>query len=58
MTEETKRVLNDPTTSYWLSIAIIELLQKDPLDARHDAETLFHLLDNEVKNMLASQTTV
>ena len=58
MTEEIQYAIDCPLTSYWLKEALKKSLDRDPLDARRDAEILFHLLDNKVKNTLASQTTV
>jgi hypothetical protein len=58
MTEETYKILHSPSTSYWLKEAIGAAFARDIFDAAQDAEILFHLLDNELKKMLASQTTV
>jgi hypothetical protein len=51
MTEETKNIIDSPYTSHWLRKAIFDLLEKDPLDARADAKLLFHLIDQEVKDI-------
>ncbi len=37
------KVLADPSTSYWLTMAIHALLQRDPLDAAIDAQVLADL---------------
>jgi hypothetical protein len=38
-------VLADPACSYWLRDRIREVLERDPLDALRDAETLVAILE-------------
>lgn len=39
-----RRVLDDPAASYWLKHALRSALDRDVVDAAHDAETLVGLL--------------
>lgn len=49
MLPETRALLNSPATHYWLKAALREALEKDPVDAIRDAETLLHVLKQENK---------
>ena len=41
---EINRLLEDPSTSYWLKDAIVSALKRDSVDAIHDAEILVKAL--------------
>jgi hypothetical protein len=49
MLPETRAILASPSTHYWLKAALREALEKDPVDALHDAETLLRILRKENK---------
>jgi hypothetical protein len=38
------KVTEDPAASYWLRNALIEAINRDPVDAAQDAEVLFRIL--------------
>lgn len=42
--DEVQRVLQDPAASFWLKGALTGSLQRDPVDAANDAETLCAIL--------------
>jgi hypothetical protein len=44
VTPKIAEILNDPTTSYWLSDALRSALNRDCLDAARDAELLAQVL--------------
>ena len=43
------RILADPSASRWLKRAVIELLQRDPVDAATDAEVLMGVMERRFK---------
>lgn len=45
-------ILADPSVSYWLKAAIKSSLQRDPVDALGDAETLCEVLRQKLASML------
>ena len=47
-------IANDPRTSYWLRDALRAALQRDPIDACDDAETLARLLGKLVDEEFAA----
>lgn len=40
MTPNIVKILDDPAASYWLKAALVMALERDPVDAAHDAENL------------------
>ena len=49
---EIQRLIDSPSTSYWLKGALSALIQRDCLDAASDAETLAHLLGTRANLIL------
>jgi hypothetical protein len=49
-------VLNDPTISNWLKLALGSALNRDPLDATNDAEILFFILSTRLGELFAEHT--
>lgn len=47
------RVLADHSTSSWLKRAVIDLLQRDAVDAANDAELLSALMTDRADELLA-----
>jgi hypothetical protein len=45
-------VLKDPSASHWLKNALSSALQRDPIDAFHDAELLARLLRERADGLL------
>jgi hypothetical protein len=41
-------ILADPAASFWLKEALLAAIKRDPVDALHDAECLFGILDEIV----------
>ncbi len=50
-------VLADPACSYWLRDRIREALERDPLDALRDAETLVAVLEARWRTSVQSDPT-
>ena len=48
-----RRLLSDPSTSYWLRDALVAALERDPVDAAADAWVLSALLDRRVSDAAA-----
>lgn len=46
------RVLEDPSTSFWLRAALLSCLSRDPVDAANDAEVLALLLTERCRGLL------
>lgn len=46
------RVLQDPSTSFWLRAALLSCLSRDPVDAANDAEVLALLLNQRCRELL------
>lgn len=42
---EVRKVMDDPTASYWLKEALTSAMRRDVLDAARDARFLANLLD-------------
>jgi hypothetical protein len=49
---ETRKVLADPTASYWLKDAIQSAMERDPVDAANDAKFLSNLLTARCNHLL------
>ena len=49
-------VLNDPTISHWLKLALGSALNRDPLNATNDAEMLFFILSRRLGELFAEHT--
>jgi hypothetical protein len=45
-------LLKDPSTSFWLRIALTSALQRDPVDAANDAGILARVLDRQCRLIL------
>lgn len=52
------RVLQDPSTSFWLRAALLSCLSRDPVDAANDAEVLALLLNERCRQLLQDFDTV
>lgn len=50
-------ILNDPSASFWLKDALRTALQRDPVDAAHDAELLAAVLASRQAKQLVNQTS-
>lgn len=48
------QVLGDPSASFWLKSALQSSLQRDPVDAAHDADLLGRLLDSRLEMLTES----
>lgn len=48
-----KDIIEDPCCSYWLRNAITAALQRDPVDAAHDAALLLEVLDQRARKLFA-----
>jgi len=48
-----REILNDPTTSDWLKLALLTSMHRDPVDAARDAELLASLLSARTDRILA-----
>jgi hypothetical protein len=46
------RTIGDPSTSVWLQEALAAAMDRDPVDAWHDAERLVELLDSRLTALL------
>jgi len=46
-------VLADPAASYWLKTALCSALNRDPVDAAHDAVILARLLEERCDRILS-----
>ena len=51
-TQKIESILADPCANYWLQNALRTALQRDPVDAVHDAETLARLMRCYVNDMM------
>jgi len=47
-------IIGNPSTSYWLSDALRAALNRDPIDAAHDAEQLASLLTQRAQEQTAN----
>lgn len=50
-----ERILEDRSSSFWLTEALRSALRRDPVDAARDAELLFKALDERFDRILARQ---
>ena len=50
--QQINRIIDSPSTGFWLSDAFRELMQRDCLDAARDAELLGSLLGRRAKLIL------
>ena len=50
--KQINRIIDSPSTSFWLSDAFRELMQRDCLDAARDAELLGSLLSRRAELIL------
>jgi len=50
--KQINRIIDSPSTSFWLSDAFRELMQRDCLDAANDAELLGSLLGRRAELIL------
>lgn len=55
ITPKIEKTLNSPATSFWLKEALNKAMQRDPVDALHDAEELVFLLDERWKLICGSE---
>jgi hypothetical protein len=51
-TSEIKQILNDPCASFWLKQSLERLLQRDIVDAVHDAQRLANLMQRRCDELL------
>lgn len=49
----TEEIINDPASSFWLKEAIGKCLERDPVDALNDAETLVAVLKTRLDSVVA-----
>jgi hypothetical protein len=49
--EEAALIMQDWATSFWLRDAMKSLLERDPVDALHDAEALVELMRKNLKDI-------
>ncbi len=52
-TDKILTTLENPATTYWLRDAIKSALQRDPVDALHDAEELAYLLRDRLDQIIS-----
>jgi hypothetical protein len=50
--DQIRHVIASPDTSFWLKKALAEAMQRDCLDALHDAELLARLLKARFESLL------
>jgi hypothetical protein len=55
MPKTPEEILADPCTSYWLKNALASALERDCVDASHDAELLAHVLSERAQDIVASR---
>lgn len=55
MNDEIEEVLRARDTSYWLLEALHSALERDPVDALHDAQLLARLISIRTSQVLANQ---
>lgn len=48
-----EQIINDPATSFWLKKALIEAVERDPLDALNDAVVLSRILQDRFDSLTA-----
>ena len=52
--DEIRAICADPALSYWFRNALTTALERDPLDAAHDAGLLAMVLDRRATQVLAT----
>ena len=52
MTYETRKLLDDPSVSYWLKSAVQKLMDRDICDAMRDVEILRDVMTRECKAIM------
>ena len=52
--DEIRAICSDPSLSYWLRNALTSALERDPVDAAHDAGLLALVLDRRATQVLAT----
>ncbi len=52
--DEIRAICSDPSLSYWFRNALTTALERDPLDAAHDAGLLAMVLDRRATQVLAT----
>ena len=50
--DEIKRLVEDPSISFWLRDALLSALNRDPVDAANDAGLLAMVLDKRAATLL------
>ncbi len=50
--QEILKVLADPATTHWTRHALTSALQRDPIDALHDAQLIARLLADRAETVL------
>ena len=50
--EEVKQLMADPATSFWLRKSLTTALDRDPVDAFHDAQVLCRIVSNRAAETL------
>lgn len=53
--ESASEILADPSVSHWLKQALRTALQRDPVDALHDALALAEVLEARLREVLDEQ---
>lgn len=52
--DEIRAICSDPSLSYWFRNALTTALERDPVDAAHDAGLLAMVLDRRATQVLAT----
>jgi hypothetical protein len=55
LTQDISRVLRDPSASNWLKSAMVDSLERDPVEAANDAEILAALLQARAEVILSGE---
>ena len=56
--DEIRRMLKDPSLSTWLVNAMTSAMERDPVDAAHDAGLLSMILDKRVTTLQEKQAAL
>ena len=56
--DEIKRLVEDPSISFWLRDALLSALNRDPVDAANDAGLLSMILDKRATTLLEKQAAL
>ncbi len=54
---EAEILMKDPATSFWLKRSLAKALDRDPVDAFHDAQVLCRIVTNRASEVLESALT-